>query len=410
MEPGTEGQENAQVQQQQENNAQSTVINTGGIDALEGLNISPETQKELEALRGQGAPSAETKQQNSQQDNVDKNNEGGTEEEKEGENKDNPENKPAAEKPDTGKKNVLGISTKKQPDKKVDIIIENPDQILGVINTKFGQDIKEIKDLPKFFESAEKWRADSQKVETLSTDNDQLKSILEGLPDEFLDAIDAHYRGEDYTKVILNKPKFDFNTPVEKQNIKDLVNHYFPGKFTDEDFTETEPSPALEIATQASQNQFKVEKQTRDNQRVTTAQNAQKQLEVVKASVGNSVNYLKQSFPDVASAELKEVQSALEGGPNAIVQRFFNNDGTVKQNAAEALMLAIHGKSVIQDMVNEASVTSSHEAETKAALDILERGNETRRPKHNSGNPTQISEATQKKLEDLKQFKKKTTF
>jgi hypothetical protein len=304
------------------------------------------------------------------------------------------------------KKNVLGIGAKKQ-EKAPAVVIENTDQLLGVIKTKFGQELKEVTELPKFLESVEKWRTDSQKVEEISATNEKYESILSGLPPEIINAMELHYSAQDYMQAFANRPKFNFDVPVEKQDSKALVEHYFPGKFTDEDFAEETPSQALEIALVASKTNFNVEKQTKDVQRATIAENARKQLDLYKASVVSSVNNLKQAFPDTDANELKNIQKTLEGGSNAIVQLFFNQDGSLKETAAKAVLLAVHGESVINDMME----LSSHVTETKLNEEILSRGNETRSPKKgNGGGEQQISEGAKKILNELNKFKENKTF
>lgn len=362
---------------------------SGIANALSGL-VSKETMAELQKMRDQSEEKTEAKP-------GDKPAEAKAEtpaQEKPAEEQKNEKPAQAAE-----KKNALGVTNKKV-EKKPETVIETPDHILNVIKSDFGQEIKDIKELPKFFESAKKWRTDSQKAQESSQKLEQYEKLLEGLPNEFLDGIQSFYNGEDYMKAFSDRPKFNFDLPVEKQDIKALVNHYYKDKFTDEDFAEEQKSQALQIAESASIDKYNAEKQAKENQRAIYTQNAQKQLEAVKASVNSSVASLRQSFPDAEPTELKNVQSTLEGGINAVASMFFNQDGTVKPEAAERLMLAVHGKSVIDDLTRAAA----HSAETAVAEEMLSRGNETRSPKKGQGVDT-ISDDVKMVLEDLSKFK-----
>ena len=399
MEPGTE---NAAGQEQQ-NEQPAIQASNNVLAALSGL-VSDKTAKELETL-GRGQPAAQTTEvEEAEKKPVTPSTENKEVQEGEGDDKktaETKEDKPATEEVKT---NVFGIGKKKG--KESAIVIENVDHILETVKSKFGQEAKDIKDLPKFFESAEKWRADSQKVEEVSQKVDQYENLLSGLPQEIINSMELFYNAQDYMQAFKDKPKFNFDVAADKQDTKELVNHYFPNKFTDEDFAEEEKSQALDIATQASIDKFNLEKQTRDNQRAKAAETATKQVELFKSSVNGSVASLKQTFPDIDTNELKTIQKTLEGGQNAIVQTFFNQDGTVKANAAEALMMAIHGKSVIDEMMTVAS----HATETKLNEEILSRGNETRKPKNTAGAQEQISESAKAVLQGLGGIKTQKTF
>ena len=278
----------APAQQQTPNNSILT-----SLGALSGF-VSEDTKKDIAALskvaetpaveKKAETPAADEKNENknekpdNKKDDVEvpadeKKNEKPPVEKKDDKKDDKQDDEPAGEQ----KESVLGLG--KKP-KKSDIVIETPEQILQVVKSEFGQDIKDIKGLPKFIESAKKWRADSQKVESIEKENSQFKKLWEeDLPQEFLDAATMHLQGKDFREAFANIPKFDFSKKAEKQDKSELVNHYFPGKFAKEDFDEKEPSQALEIALQASIDKFNVEKQTRETQRAALAERSQKLLE-----------------------------------------------------------------------------------------------------------------------------------
>jgi len=302
------------------------------------------------------------------------------------------------------KKSVFGIGNKPKQ-KQQDIKIENAEDAIKAINSKFGQNLKDVKDMPKFFESVEKMRVSAQKAETLEKENSQYKGILENLPSDFIGAIKEYYNGGDYMKVFANKPKFDFTKPAEKQDTKELVNHYFPGKFTDEDFNEEEPSSALEIALSASRDKYEMEKKAIDDRRATETKTASERLEAFKSSVGSSVDHLKKSFPEVSKDELQNVVKIIEGGPKSIVDFFYNQNGTVKQEAAEMLMMAIHGKSQIEMMMEVAA----NQAESRVNEEIVTRGADGPRPKK-SVQAEGLSPEVQKLINDFGSFKEKKTY
>jgi hypothetical protein len=382
----------------------------GAAGALAGL-VKPET---LAGLQKMEAAKQETEQGESQKEpekQIQK------EENKEGEQA-VPESKekevPAKEKEEkiaenasTEKKSKFGFDKSQKAASAAEVTIENPDQLVEAVNKKFGQNLKSIQDMPKFFESVSKMRADAQKYEEAQKKTEEYKNFLSELPDDLLDGIRSYAAGEDYTKHFTSKPKFDYSKPAEKQDIKELVNHYFPGKFTDEDFTEETKSAALEIAMSSAVDKFNVEKQTKDGQRVAAEKNAQLKLESIKKSVSDSVSHLKQAFPDMEDVDLQEAGRELEGGPQGVLGLFFNQDGTVKPEAAKMLMLAKYGETELQRVMGVASKIT----ESRVNEDMVSRGADRPNPtKQHRGVPETVSEETKKLIADLGTFKKSSTY
>ena len=393
-------QETQSTEQQAAENIQPEVLESGTLAALKGLSgfLSPETQSEID--------NASKKPENKEEK---------PEIKEEVEEKKSANDKPAEKKEDKkteeavveeGKKSVLGLN--KKADKKNEVVIESPEQILEVVKSKFGQDIKDIKGLPKFFESVENWRKDSQKAETLENENKQFKKLWEEeLPQEFLDAATIHLKGGDYREAFAGIPKFDFNKKAEKQDTKELVQHYFPGEFSEEDFEESEPAQGLKIATKAAIDKFNVEKQMRESQRAAIAEKSQKLYEAQKTSVTSSVKALKQRFPDMESDTLNEVKSILEGGKDKVLSLLYNNDGTVKQDAAVRLTMALYGEDEIQSALKKETT----KIETKVNEEILSRGADGPKPKQQStGAAEKIDPEIKKQIDDLKRATKQNTF
>lgn len=318
--------------------------------------------------------------------------------------------KPDPKKPDleeeTEEESVLGIKTPGKKTTDILAVIEKPEDFLGIIKKDFGQDYKELKDISPFIESTKKWRKDSQDLAKVKTEHDNIIAILDATPADILEAIKLHHTGEDYMNAFKNRPAFNFNIPVEKQSIEELVNHYFPGKFTPEDFKEETLPPALEIAISASKDKYNYTKTARDNESAMREQNAAARLESIKASVQGSLNYLTQSFPDANQEVAKTISSTLEGGIQKVAEMFYNSDGTVKQDAAEKLMLAIHGKSEISRMMKIAE----KRAESKTNEDLVTRSSDSAKPSKHGQIPDKISEGAMRQIQQLAKIKETRTF
>lgn len=391
-------QTNTNVQEQQTKDADAAVANK--IEALQtflGKDQVDNFKKEL------GTPSSLEEDNEEEQGN----------ENNEPENEETPEQKLEAEKKaaeekkaedakKTEKKSILGI--KKPGEKKNDVVIENPDQILEVVKSKFGQEYKDIKELPKFFETAQGWREKAQKADAAEEKYNQFVDFLNGAPEELVESLRKFEKGEDWTEPFLNRPKFDFSKPVDKQDIKALVNHFYPNKFTEEDFSDENPSELLKMAIDTSKDKFNVEKTTRDTQRAHVTQKAADQLKAQNVSIQSSVARLKQAFPEADEDSVKEVQSVFEGGPNKVLSFFYNNDGTAKPEAAEMLLMAKYGKEEIERMMD----ITAHTTETKLNEDLVSRGADTKKPAKGNSVMDKISDQEKEKIRELDRITNQT--
>lgn len=302
-------------------------------------------------------------------------------------------------KPTTEKQSRLGL---KKPGQKQEIVIEKVEDVLGVVKSKYGQDLKDIKELPKFFESVDKMRVAAQKAETLEKENTTFRELWENVPLEVVEAVKLHVAGEDYMKAFDGRPKVDLSIPVEKQDIQKLVNEYFPGKFTEDDFKEEVKSPALEIAIQAAKDRFISQKKEFDSRRASVDAKAAEVVKRQEAAVSGSVENLKKSFPLVDDESLNEVSKMLKGGVNEVISFLFDEDGVARPEAAERLFMAKFGKEEIE----VASEIAAHKAETAVNEEIVTRGADTKKPVQRTGVTQTLSKEAQKKIQELEQIAK----
>jgi len=249
---------------------------------------------------------------------------------------------------------------------KTEFKFESLSSVREFAKSKLGIETKDDSEIPKIFESAIGWRADSTKLPEALKKAAEYEKVFSGLDDTLADAIQAFYKGEDYTKIIESKPKLDYSKKAADFSAKQLVNNYFPGKFEDTDF-EGDPGKDLEIATQAAQDKFLSEQTTYNEKRASIYKNSKAANEAKGKSVIGSVAHLQQSFPDVAESVVSEVQQAMSSGD--IMSLFVNKDGTYKPEAAEMLMLARHGKQTINDVI----AFTQKRVETATNEDILTR-------------------------------------
>ena len=312
------------------------------------------------------------------------------------------EGQPAA----PAKKSILGTKKKFEP-AKPDIIIEKPEDVLGVIKSKFGQEYKDFKETPKFFESAQGWRKDSEKLKTVETELTQIQQEVSSLPAEFHEAFKLYANGQDYRQAFTKKATIDLTKPVDKLDEKELVNNYFPGKFTDDDFKESpeERSGELKMALEAAKTKFELEKRSHEEKGAKATENAKRIAESQKQAVKGSLNTLKERFPDMEEINYKEVESAMEGGIPKVLSFFYNNDGTAKPDAAVRFFMALKH----EDIISELTDRISNAVETEKNIELLTRGADGPKPNRSSGSPEQLPDSLKKQIEEIKAVGDATT-
>lgn len=307
------------------------------------------------------------------------------EDEEQEEEEDQPEDEPVL-----NNKFGIKIGGKKEEKKSSKLEIKSFDELPTLLKTKYGQEVKDPKALPKFFETVDKWRSDSQNLDKVTKEKDNAIAVFEQLPPELLDAVKMHYQGHDFRKAFEGNVKLDFSKPVDKHKPQSLVNAFFPGEFTDEDFEAEEVSRELKIAIKASEKEYNLEKNTREQRAKDHVNEAKRKSEAYKESVKGSVTALKSAFPDMAADVHADVEHVLSSG--ALMGEFFNPDGTYKPHAAKMFMLAKHGEELIEQLMQIAE----RRGESNANEEIVKRS--PNKPKDKKGGSKESS--VRKEVED----------
>lgn len=386
-------------------------INPGSAQRIEEAKKRLVEQRKQEASQVQNVPQQQTQQQQPQQKveqksepseeitngNDEQNNEGSLTE---------GENSPQTEETSKEERKSLIFGNKKKQEKQDNIKIESLDDF-AKFSKKWGIEIKDASDYAKVIKSVDKWRADSQKLVEVEKKAGNYEEIFENLEPDLLGAIQSYYNGQDWRKSINTSMPFDINKPVDSIPTKDLVNHYFPGKFTDEDFDSDEKPTALEIAEQTAKEKFIAKQDAEKNAKRARIEEAKVKLQKQKQSIDGSVNTLRQSFPDVDITVVDEITKTLEGGN--ILSEFLNSDGSYKPDAAKKLMLLKYGEQELRNAIEAAELR----VETKMNEEFIRRSPTTPPKKQTNGNasPSKHSESFEKAKNFIKGMGgKKSTF
>lgn len=252
---------------------------------------------------------------------------------------------PAKEKPEEVKKPEVKSTFFGAPaSNKVEL--KTPEEWKSYIDKKFS-----IKDESTFFDSVEKWRKDSQEKTDLERDKNNYDRLFEEIPEPIYNAIESWGKGEDWAgKLKTAIPSVDYAREFESQNIYEVVNNYFPGKFEKEELSGSykDFDVTAQKAYDVAKEKYNLERQQFNNRRAEVQKKADENIQKLRNSALGSVKKLEQSFPDFDKNEIAQISKVLNSGDtNSLI---FNRDGTYKEDAAERVAFMLYGKREIGNL------------------------------------------------------------
>lgn len=199
--------------------------------------------------------------------------------------------------------------------------------------------------------------------------HDDLMSRLQTLPPEIGDAIEAHRKGEDYSKALL--PLVNGVSAAKEAKRIDkfaLVDHYFPGKFNEEQKQAIKDGDTtLEGAFDLYHDQAK---QKHDARREAFTQAAAQKAAAEKAVAEKTnkavADAIAHARADKSRAVLldKKTLDAFQSG-RLIDEMFYNEDGTPKPESLALALDAKHHKMLLERARKGAEAKGSAEGATK---------------------------------------------
>lgn len=284
------------------------------------------------------------------------------------------------------------------------------DDVINGLGKKWGITAKDVND---FADKADKaftsHRASAQKVGELEAKQKDISDTFAKMPDDLREGFLAWTKGENY-KEAFRDTGINYNKTADQHDPQALVNQFFPNKFTKEDFEDhkTTPNPAIEIAVQASTNQFNTNKSSRETAvrlRVDSQIAYKAQFD---ASVDDSVSRISADLPFLTD---KSAIESLKGDlanlhvlrGTAMAKEFLKTDGTLRDDAASRWALAKHGKQLLDIYAGKVAELAA----SKATENVVAKGADVP-SQHGGHNVNSVSQTIeQKKVEKINTFKPK---
>jgi len=246
---------------------------------------------------------------------------------------------------------------------------ENIEKLSSHLKEAYG-----IEDVSALGSEIDRLRSQEVSYNDLSGKYANVENLFKSMPKELHGAIELFTQGLDW-KSSLQSGAIDFSSPLGDISKKDLVSAMMPGKITEDDWAEyqnkEDGDPAVrrlvESAIETSESLYGNKKKAFETAAANRIKTAQESQEAFISSVEASRNHLKSAFGNADVKVIDDIQSM--STPQGVVDFFFNNDGSLKEDSMYRLALATHGEGLIEEYKGIAE----RKAETRVNQELLAR-------------------------------------
>ena len=196
--------------------------------------------------------------------------------------------------------------------------------------------------------------------------------LFKSMPPQLYEAVNAHYKGEDWKSGITSKPNLDFTKNAEDHSEIALVNNYLPEQFSKEDWedyksedADTNLKRAIDMAINTSREKYKSDRGEIEGLQTKRLEEAQARETSMANSIGSSLDHLRNNIEGVDDRYVAQIGKDLN--VKTITEIFFNPDGSFKKDAALKLTMAQNG----HEMMEQYKEIANRKAENKERQDVL---------------------------------------
>jgi len=269
------------------------------------------------------------------------------------------------------------VKTKVENDQPV---IENKEVVESFLKT-IGLDIKP----EEFTEKVNHWKQTEETLVQKSKELENVTNLFSLLPPELYEAVNLVAKGQDWRGALQGQSKIDYAKDVNSFSDEDLVEAFFPGEISNEDWEEYkdedgDPSikKSIDFIVRQSKEKFSFVKNEKESLSQKAINDQRVQIESYNSSLKNSVSKLPTLIEGISDSYVRSVEKELSSN-TSIRDLFFDEKGMMKENAAMAYVMAKDGFSLLEKYKS----VIEKRVETEKNLDLLSRG--ARSPKSTSG-------------------------
>lgn len=230
----------------------------------------------------------------------------------------------------------------------------------------------QVNDVNAFFSQATDWKKSSEELDKLRAEKQLLEDFLSGAPEPLYRAIELFHSGKDWkTALKMVDSKVDFTKGYADNNEKDILNHYFPGEFTEADIAAKADNEGVKRAISLARTSFDKDSRSATEQKRDVGARAQQRSKEIQASIQKSIGVMQKAYPALGETERKRVEKMMLSGDYSGL--FLTNDGVFTDEAAKNLAMAMYGEQEIKRQVSKKTT----EQVNKGTEELLRRGADT---------------------------------
>lgn len=281
------------------------------------------------------------------------------------------------------------------------VVLKDWDETAKYLSENTGLEVKEPTDISKVVSEYKSLKEISGKAQEFEKKVKGFEAIFDNLPDEVFGVVQAALKNEDYRALMKDmiKETIDFNIPFDKQDKKEMLNYFYPGKFSDDDF-EDEDNNAVKFALEEASKKYSDAKKANDSkptfkQRFEEKTASEKKL--INESALASWNTFSQG-KQIDDSRKNKIGSMLESGWNGIYNTLFDEKGAWKPDAAEKLFWMQYAT---EELAIAEKVIAA-KAKSKAVEEMIDRGaDKLSLPGGSKGSPSLSKEQAAQKAAEL---------
>jgi hypothetical protein len=239
----------------------------------------------------------------------------------------------------------------------------------------------------------------SKKVEEFSTKLKNYDLVWDNLPEDLMTGVRAWADGKDHREAMSSVPSLDLSKKFEDHGDEQLIEKYFPGQITSEEWEEAkeadaDPQIKAKVSTykDLSREKYNLDQAKFNQQKEAYQKNAQETMQKIQESFDKSREYFPKAFEEssglpVQQDYVSEVDKVVKD-QNSVLSVFFNADGSLKEDAHYRMAMALDGG----DMVSQQAAALKNKLVTQAREEVVKDTPEATAIKK-TGDQTSLSDA-----------------
>ena len=221
------------------------------------------------------------------------------------------------------------------------------------------------------------WKEKEEKLVDVDAKYGNIQRLFENMPPKLWNAIDAFSKGKDWESEVKTE-SVDFTKEAKDYSEKILVDAMFPGEISDDDWAEYKDEEGdnsikrlvqskINDATKAFEKKKEEVKSYSDQQVLDAKEKQQKYLDSAEASKQKFI----ERYTDADAATIENLHSKFT--KTGLQSVFFNQDGSVKEDAYLRLAMAEYGA----ELIDQYKAIAERKVQTETIQDVLLRTADT---------------------------------